>query len=252
MIMRARAPTKNHRQHSRQQLILKVEFDGPAGFRSDFLSNLSSGGLRIDSSLEVGQRFTLHISFLGFVEPIQIEAEVQWAIPASHPEGPASGLAFLDPSPDAQYWLSDILDSSTVIRCMPDMAERVVLLESEPFLREVYGQEVRNWSELRDEEPLELLTFAAASQWLDEITCKRATLGIVDIDDVPDGMELYRRVRANRIACDTPLILLGTPEHLAPFAQLPDELLWCLQKPLRFGALMNTVRMLAREGSTEE
>jgi hypothetical protein len=248
---RPRPVTHNNRQHSRQQLILKVEFDGPAGFRTDFLSNLSQGGLRINSSLEVGQRFMLDISFLGFVEPIQIEAEVQWAIPASHPEGPASGLAFIDPSPEAQYWLTDILDSSTVIRFAPDMAERVILLESEPFLREVYGQEVRNWSELRDEEPLELLAYANASQWFHEITSKRATLGIVDIDDVSDGLELYRRVRANRIAGDTPLILLGSPEHVEPFAQLPDELLWCLSKPLRFGALMNTVRMLAREGSAE-
>jgi hypothetical protein len=252
MTMRARAPTKNHRQHSRQQLILKVEFDGAAGFRSDFLSNLSSGGLRIDSSLEVGQRFTLHISFLNFVEPVQIDAEVQWSIPASHPEGPASGLAFLDPSIDAQAWLADILDASTVMRFLPDMAERVVLLESEPFLRDVYGQEVRNWSEMRDEEPLELVAFAVPSQWLDEVVSARATLGIADVDDVPDAMELYRRVRANRVAGDMPLILLGTPERLAPFIQLPDELLWCLPKPLRFGALMNTVRMLAREGSPEE
>ena len=249
----ARTAHRNDRQHSRQQLILKVEFDGAAGFRSDFLSNLSQGGLRINSSLAVGERFTLHISFLGFVEPIQIEAEVQWSIPSSHPEGPASGLAFIDPSAEAQYWLTDILDASTVIRVAPDLADRVVLLESEPFLREVYGQEVRNWAELRDDvDPIDLITFANASQWFQEITCKRATLGIVDVDDVTDAVELYRRVRANRTGSDTPLVLLGSPERLEPFAQLPDELLWCLRKPLRFGALMNTVRMLARETPPED
>ncbi|MBA3541198.1 MAG: PilZ domain-containing protein, partial [Deltaproteobacteria bacterium] len=60
------------RRHARSQLVLKVEFDDAAGFRSNYLSDLSEGGVRIHTTMEVGQRILLNISFLGFVEPIQI------------------------------------------------------------------------------------------------------------------------------------------------------------------------------------
>src|SRR5262245_2288576 len=103
------------RRHLRQQLMLKVEFDDMAGFRSNYLTDLSEGGLRVNAELQVGQRFTLHISFLGFVEPIQIEAVVKWSLSATEPDGPAAGLAFVNPSLEAHGWLTDILDTSTEI-----------------------------------------------------------------------------------------------------------------------------------------
>lgn len=242
-----RPPTKE-RRHQRQQLVLKVEFDDAAGFRSNFLSDLSEGGLRINTSMEVGQRILLNISFLGFVDPLQIEAEVQWSLPPDHPEGPASGLAFVDPSPEARAWLTDVLDASTQIFVAPEQPSRVILLEAHPFLREIYGQEVRNWAELRDEEPLELIALDDWQAWLDEVTSESATLGIIDVDDLPQAaLDLYARVRANQVSHDLPLIVLGTPEHLEPFFQLTDDLMFCLRKPLRFGVLMNTVRVLARD-----
>ncbi|MBA3541562.1 MAG: PilZ domain-containing protein [Deltaproteobacteria bacterium] len=238
------------RRHARQQLVLKVEYDDAAGFRSNYLTDLSEGGVRIHSQMEVGQRILLNISFLGFVEPIQIEAVVQWSQPSSHPEGAASGLAFVDPSPEAASWLFDVLDASTQL-FLPTPAEepsRVLLLEAQPFLREIYGQEVRNWAELRDEEPLELVALADPAAWLDAVTRIPATLGIIDIDDLPDvALELYRRVRANSISADLPLIVLGAPVNIDAFSTLSDDLLFCLRKPLRFGVLMNTVRMLAHK-----
>jgi len=235
------------RRHPRQQLVLKVDFDDVEGFRSNFLSDLSEGGVRINTSMEVGQRFLLNISFLGFVESVQIEALVQWSLPATHPEGPASGLAFVDPSPEARAWLFEILDASTQVFISPERASRVVLLEAQAFLREIYGQEVRNWAELRDEEPLELVALDNASHWLEEVTREPATIGIIDIDELPTpGLELYRRVRANSISVELPLIVIGAPANVEPFSRLSDDLLFCLYKPLKFGVLMNTVRVLAR------
>lgn len=38
--------------------------------------------------MEVGQHFLLDLSFLGFVDRLQIEAVVQWSLPATHPDGP--------------------------------------------------------------------------------------------------------------------------------------------------------------------
>ena len=71
----------------------RIHFHGMAeGFRSNFLSDLSEGGVRINTALEVGQHILLNISFLGFVAPVQIEAIVQWSQPATDPEGAASGL----------------------------------------------------------------------------------------------------------------------------------------------------------------
>lgn len=237
------------RHHSRQQLILKVEFENAAGFRSSYLSDLSEGGVRIHRSMEVGQRFLLHISFLGFVDPLHIEAMVRWSLPASHPDGPASGLAFVDPSPEAVAWISDVLDaSSTQIFIALEPPNRVLLLEPQPFLREIYGQEVRNWAELRDEEPLELIALDDVTAWLEEIARAPATLAIIDIDELPiAGLDLYQRVRDDAGSVELPLIVIGAPDNIEPFAALPDELLLCLRKPLKFGLLMNTVRVLARD-----
>jgi len=237
------------RHHLRQQLILKVEFDNAAGFRSDYLSDLSEGGVRINTSMEVGQRFVLNISFLGFVDPLQIEAVVQWSLSATHPDGPAAGLAFVDPSPEARAWLSDVLDASSTQIFIPlEPSSRVLLLETQPFLREIYGQEVRNWAELRDEKPLELVCLDDVAAWLDEVSRGPAMLGIIDLDELPiTGLELYRRVRDDGLSAELPLIVLGAPGLLAPFLAVSDELLFCLRKPLRFGLLMNTVRVLAHD-----
>jgi Tfp pilus assembly protein PilZ len=228
---------------------LKVEFDNAAGFRSDYLSDLSEGGVRINTSMEVGQHFVLNISFLGFVDPLQIEAVVQWSLPATHPDGPAAGLAFVDPSPEARAWLSDVLDASSTQIFIPlEHSNRVLLLETQPFLREIYGQEVRNWAELRDEEPLELVALDDAAAWLEEVTRAPAMLGIIDVDELPaTGLDLYRHVRDDALSAELPLIVLGSPDNIEPFSAVFDELLFCLRKPLRFGLLMNTVRVLAHD-----
>ena len=236
------------RHHTRQQLILKVEFDDVAGFRSNYLSDLSQGGVRVNTTMEVGQRFMLNLSFLGFLEPIRIEAVVQWTLAADDPEGPASGLAFVDPTPEAQIWLNDILDASTQIFVGPEKPSRVLLLETQAFLREIYGQEVRNWAELRDEEPLDLQAFDSVDEWMVEVTRDHATLGIIDVDGLSvSTLELYHQVRNSHMAAELPLIVLGEPAGLEPFSAIVDDLLFCLRKPLRFGLLMNTVRMLARD-----
>ncbi len=235
------------RRHLRQSLVLKVEFDDASGFRSNYLSDLSEGGVRINTSMEVGQRILLNISFLGFVEPMQIEAVVQWSLPETHPEGPAAGLAFIDPSPEARGWLFDVLDASTQIFIQPEVPSRVILLETEPFLREIYGQEVRNWAELRDEEPLELIALDDPSDWLREVASTPSTLGIIDVDNIAAiAFELYNQARSTPIAAELPLIMLGTAMHVERFETLEDDKLFCLRKPLRFGLLMNTVRVLAR------
>lgn len=237
------------RHFPRQQLILKVEFENAAGFRSSYLSDLSAGGVRIHRSMEIGQRFMLHISFLGFVDPLHIEAEVVWSHPATHPDGPTAGLAFVDPSPEAVAWISDVLDaSSTQILIALEPPNRVLLLEPQPFLREIYGQEVHNWAELRDEEPLELIALDDVAVWLEEVARAPATLGIIDVDELPiAGLDLYQRVREDAGSVELPLIVIGAPDNVEPFAALPDELLLCLRKPLKFGLLMNTVRALARD-----
>lgn len=236
------------RRHARQQLVLKVEFENPEGFRSNFLSDISEGGLRLNAALEIGQVILLNISFLGFVEPIEIEAVVQWTQPASHPDGAASGLAFVNPSPEAKTWLAEVLDASTQVYILPENSSRVILLETQQFLREVYGQEVRNWAELRDEQPLDLVLTENPTTWIEQIYAEPAMLAIMDLDQLPvTGEELYNRVRSHPHTSSLPLIIIGAPEAVAPFKKLDDDLLFCLAKPLSFGVLMNTVRMLAHD-----
>lgn len=234
------------RRHARQELVLKVEFDDAEGFRSNFLTDLSEGGVRINTPMEVGQHILLNISFLGLVAPLQIDAIVQWSQLATHPEGAASGLAFVNPTPEARAWLSEVLDASSQMDVPLEEASRVILLEAQAFLREVYGQEVRNWAELRDEEALELVAVDNPSAWFVEVTRGPAMLGIIDIDELGDtAIPLYRRTRDHEVSAELPIIVIGS--RLDAFAAIADDLLLSLRKPLKFGALMNTVRMLARD-----
>jgi hypothetical protein len=183
------------------------------------------------------------------VDPLQIDAVVQWSLPATHPDGPAAGLAFVNPSPEARAWLSDVLDASSTQIFIPlEPSNRVLLLETQPFLREIYGQEVRNWAELRDEKPLELIALDDPGAWFDEITRAPTMLGIIDVDELPiTGLALYRCVRDDALSAELPLIVLGSPDNIEPFSSVSDEFLFCLRKPLRFGLLMNTVRVLAHD-----
>ena len=106
---------------------------------------------------------------------------------------------------------------------------------------------MRNWAERRDEEPLELITTDDPAKWLLEVTRAPATLGIIDVDDLPGvATELYKRVRTHTISAELPMIVLGAPANIEPFMQMQDDLLFSLRKPLKFGILMNTVRVLAR------
>lgn len=235
-------------QHPLQhQLILKIEFDSATDFHADYLNDFPRGGVRIHASLEVGQRFMLHVLVLGVANLLQIEGVVQWSLPRADPDGPTSGLAFVDPSLEARAWLADILGASRPTALSPATMYRVLLLEAQPFLREVYGQEVHNWAELRDEARLELVALGELPAWIEEVISAPAALGIVDIDELPAaGVDLYRRVRADARSAELPLIMIGSPANLAPLSTVSDQLLCCLPKPLMFGLLMNTVGKLAR------
>ena len=51
-------------------------------------------------------------------------------------------------------------------------------------------------------------------------------LGIIDLDELPaGGLELYQRVRDDGLSSELPLIVLGSPDHLAAFSAVSDELL---------------------------
>ena len=231
---------------ARERVVLKIEFENASDFRANYLADLPKGGIRIATSMEVGQSILLNVSFQGFEDPRQIEAEVRWSFPAGHPEGPAAGLAFVDPSPEAAAWLHDVLDASTQVYILAAPPERVLLLEIEAFLRDVYSQEVRNWAELRDEGAVDVVAVEDPAAWLLEVGRSRITLAIMDLDGLPvSGIELYRQVRSNRFSAELPLIVVGAPKHVEPFESIDDLNLRYLRKPLRFGLLMNTVRVLA-------
>jgi len=124
---------------------------------------------------------------------------------------------------------------------------RVTLLEASPFLREVYGQEVRDWAELRAR-PLELATVDDPAVWLADLGRRQPALGIVDVDGLGvNALDLHRQARAAASAAEMPLIMLGSPTSLALVSAVRDDRLRCLSKPLRFGDLMNTVRALVGE-----
>ncbi len=61
-------------------MVLKVDYQRLNSFFSDYTSNISKGGTRIEteSPLPVGTEFVFHLSVPGLTKPLRIHGEVAW------------------------------------------------------------------------------------------------------------------------------------------------------------------------------
>src|SRR5690242_19730179 len=95
----------------RTELTLKVEFETVGQLQTDYLTNLSSGGLFLHTELPlpVGSKLQLTISFPGGLDPIVAEVEVRWRS-ANHPSAqPGLGVQFINIAPAAKARLEQLI-----------------------------------------------------------------------------------------------------------------------------------------------
>lgn len=235
------AERKSKRVDARYDLILKVEFGSVAQFHSDYLSNLSSGGLRLhtDHPLKVGQRLDLNLSFPGMLAAVTVEAEVRWTKPD---EGEA-GVAFTNLDARAKKHIERLVEAAHSPSVPSSIA--ILFVEQNPILREAYGREVHNWADLEGQPKFDLIHVEDVHTCIAALGRRSITLAIVDVDGVSFApRELFDEVR--RHAPKLPIVIIASDADPATYGLSIRGDAMYLQKPLAFGRLMRTLKVLTQ------
>src|SRR5687768_16848313 len=139
------------RRGPRHEFLLKVEFTSEEQFHTEYLTDISEGGLRLHTAtpFEVGQDLRVSISFPRLLAPLEIDTTVRWVHPRG--DGLVTGVAFRNLSTDARGKIDALLGQlSHPRRTRGDELRtfKVLMLEGNSVLQNVYGQELRNLAEL--------------------------------------------------------------------------------------------------------
>lgn len=101
------------RVETRVPIRMRVEYDSLADFLDDYTSNLSLGGMYVQSNqpLSLGTRFRLRFRLPGREKPIETYAIVRWASETTNEEHSGMGIQFDDLKPADQksieQWLTE-------------------------------------------------------------------------------------------------------------------------------------------------
>jgi len=241
---------KDKRRDPRVPLVLRVDYPGAPEFFRDATENLSAGGIfiRTDRDLVPGDRFQLHVSFPGLLEPLEVEVEVvRNRLPA---KGEPAGVAVRVPDdrPQDRARIARLVASA---RTEPGRAGRgylVLVVEDNPHVVEMYEYALRR---IRTSSgPVEVQVEYASNGHLALTRLARpprVDLVIADLFmPVMDGFTLVERIRADPGLLDLPIMVIsaGGPEARQRASGLGIDVY--LQKPVQFGDIIHTVRTLLR------
>ncbi len=85
---------RDHRIHHREDVQLQVQYATLEEFLSDWTSNVSVGGmfLQTENPKPVGTKFQLRFRIPTYERTIEAQGEVCWVIPADQPVPPHAGM----------------------------------------------------------------------------------------------------------------------------------------------------------------
>ncbi len=94
---------------------LRVDYERMNSFFSDYTRNISKGGTFIKTArpLPIGTRFLFALAVPALSEPVQLDGEVTWILPAEaavpRGEEPGMGIRFLFPDDRARQDFEDLV-----------------------------------------------------------------------------------------------------------------------------------------------
>ena len=200
---------------------------------TDYLTNLSKGGIRINSYQPVGEEIWLNLKLPNSNQSFDVLCIVRWSYPEGEDVGAASGLEFLTIDKSSEELIGSLLDD--IESAGKSRAAMVfVLFESNETLRDAYAQEINNWSELNSTD-VEMIVLSE----LDELLVLDESKFDLIIADC-DSMQASRlEIEKLQLKLNKPLILLSNrPDNDAKQNQI------FLKKPLDFGSLMNAIHFM--------
>jgi uncharacterized protein (TIGR02266 family) len=241
------AEGKENRRDLRVPFVLRVEYPGVPRAVRDATENLSAGGLfiRTERPLSEGERLSLQVSFPGLLPPFDVEVEVVRRRPAG--AGGPAGVAVRVPGdrPRDRARLAALAEAARAVRPLR-RAFRVLVVEDNPHVVEMYEYALRRLSAGKDGVELEVVFASDGQRALDRLaTAPPVDLVLTDVFmPVLDGFTLIERLRADPRISHTPVMVMsaGGPDARERAIALGADVY--LQKPVQFADVLSTVRAL--------
>jgi uncharacterized protein (TIGR02266 family) len=232
----------DRRRDQRFAVTLRVDYDDAADLVSDYTENLSNGGMCVVGSrvLPEGEAVRMTLSFPGLIDPIRIDGIVRWVRPG---DSIMLGIEFVDgPARDQLAALVTRIregDPALVKRTL-----RVLIVEDNPHVADMLraGLGNRRASDLA-------VDCRIANDGREGLELLKEQQFDVLISDVylpmVDGPTLIKVIR-NELKMTIPIVAVSAGGESAKRAALAAGADIFIDKPMRLGFVLETIRQLIR------
>jgi DNA-binding response OmpR family regulator len=203
----------------------------------------SSAFVATELTAATGSEVTLRLSFPRLLEPVELHARVEAICDPSGPGAPA-GLRLSFPE---NRRLTELLERANDVG-QPDHF-RILLVEDNGFIRDVFDYGLRVFLAARGVYTVDHAE--SVDQAWQRLSDTTYDVAIVDYYlPTENGDELIKRVRATSQLAKLPIVAVSVGGRDAQDASLAAGADLFLDKPLVFGDLFNTLRVLGQQRGT--
>ncbi len=239
---------EDKRGDARVPFVLRVHFQDRAA-ALNATENLSRGGLFIQTSeaLRPGERVSLAVSFPGLLQPVALSGEVVW-VRLPRPEA-VGGLGIRVADREARKRLEAMLGDGTVRRAAPVSGYRVLLVEDNPHVVEMYSYVLKKLAaeELGGRVPMEVHFAQDGHGALTQLEARPFDLVVTDLYmPVLDGFQLVQRMKADPRLRAVPVVAISGGGREAQVRATDLGVDVYLGKPVKFVQVLETVKQLLR------
>ena len=239
---------EDKRGDARVPFVLRVHFQDRAA-ALNATENLSRGGLFIQTSeaLRPGERVSLAVSFPGLLQPVALSGEVVW-VRLPRPEA-VGGLGIRVADREARKRLEAMLGEGTVRRAAPVSGYRVLLVEDNPHVVEMYSYVLKKLAaeELGGRVPMEVHFAQDGHGALTQLEARPFDLVVTDLYmPVLDGFQLVQRMKADPRFRAVPVVAISGGGREAQVRATDLGVDVYLGKPVKFVQVLETVKQLLR------
>ena len=246
-----------HRKSPRIELILKVEYEKPGDFLSDYVCNASGEGVFIATTRNfvVGEQLVFNISFPGLLSPILCRGEVRWRrLPENATEDMPAGIGveFVFQNEEESEKIKRLIEQLTksIQTKNPDLPRApfsVLVAEDNPLVREMLRFGLRKFQnrELNAKRKLKVIEAENGRIAWEQIQKGSIDLAIVDYYmPVMDGGQLTQLIRSDHNFRSLPIIVIsvGGEEVRREAYNVGADLF--LDKPVLLGKLFESLHRL--------
>lgn len=244
---------KNERRSTpRIQALLKIEYDSIDDVASDYLTDLSEGGLFIQTHipLEIGSTIEFTISFPGLLKPLALRGMVRRRIAQDEGPNPGIGVSFcFDDEEESEQirWLVDRLAGKRDEEGDESRRFRVLLVDDNPVILNLFSHALKRMEQEMSDSPLMLeicSTTNGAEAWK-HLQEQPFQLAIIDyhLPEMP-GIDLLRQMRAHKDMRDIPVVVISANEENVKLTALQNGANLFVPKPVQARALISTLTAL--------